>query len=36
MLEWVQILCGAGIQYGAQFFAGLRGPGAAWNLLDGP
>src|SRR5687768_10296048 len=26
-------LYGIGIQYGAQFFAGLRGPGLKWNLL---
>ena len=26
-------LYGVGIQYGAQFFAGLRGPGLKWNLL---
>jgi putative transport protein len=26
-------LYGVGIQYGRQFFAGLRGPGLAWNLL---
>jgi len=26
-------LYGVGIQYGAQFFAGLRGPGVKWNLI---
>jgi putative transport protein len=26
-------LYGVGIQYGRQFFAGLRGPGLTWNLL---
>jgi putative transport protein len=26
-------LYGVGIQYGKQFFAGLRGPGLKWNLL---
>jgi putative transport protein len=26
-------LYGVGIQYGTQFFAGLRGPGLKWNLL---
>ena len=26
-------LYGVGIQYGRQFFAGLRGPGLKWNLL---
>jgi putative transport protein len=29
----VMFLYGIGIQYGRQFFAGLRGPGLAWNLL---
>ena len=29
----VMFLYGIGIQYGRQFFAGLRGPGLKWNLL---
>ena len=29
----VMFLYGIGIQYGTQFFAGLRGPGLKWNLL---
>jgi len=29
----VMFLYGIGIQYGKQFFAGLRGPGLKWNLL---
>ena len=29
----VMFLYGIGIQYGSQFFAGLRGPGLKWNLL---
>ena len=29
----VMFLYGIGIQYGAQFIAGLRGPGLKWNLL---
>ncbi len=29
----VMFLYGIGIQYGRQFFAGLKGPGLKWNLL---
>src|SRR5688500_9666242 len=29
----VMFLYGIGIQYGRQFFAGLRGPGLRWNAL---
>lgn len=29
----VMFLYGIGVQYGKQFFAGLRGPGLRWNLL---
>jgi len=29
----VMFLYGIGIQYGRQFFAGLRGPGLKWNVL---
>jgi putative transport protein len=29
----VMFLYGIGIQYGRQFFAGLRGPGLKWNLI---
>jgi putative transport protein len=29
----VMFLYGIGIQYGKQFFAGLKGPGLKWNLL---
>lgn len=29
----VMFLYGIGIQYGRQFFAGLRGPGLKWNLV---
>ena len=29
----VMFLYGIGIQYGKQFFAGLRGPGLKWNLV---
>jgi len=29
----VMFLYGIGVQYGGQFFAGLRGPGLKWNLL---
>jgi putative transport protein len=29
----LMFLYGVGIQYGAQFFAGLAGPGLVWNLL---
>jgi putative transport protein len=29
----VMFLYGIGIQYGRQFFAGMRGPGMTWNLL---
>jgi putative transport protein len=29
----VMFLYGIGIQYGRQFFAGLKGPGLRWNLL---
>jgi putative transport protein len=29
----VMFLYGIGVQYGAQFFAGLRGPGLKWNLI---
>jgi putative transport protein len=29
----IMFLYGIGIQYGRQFFAGLRGPGLKWNLL---
>ena len=31
----VMFLYGIGIQYGRQFFAGLRGTGLKWNLLGG-
>jgi putative transport protein len=29
----IMFLYGIGIQYGKQFFAGLRGPGLKWNLI---
>ena len=29
----IMFLYGIGIQYGTQFFAGLRGPGLKWNML---
>lgn len=32
-LGLLMFLYGVGIQYGKQFFAGLKGPGLAWNLL---
>ena len=32
-LGLLMFLYGVGIQYGKQFFAGLAGPGLAWNLL---
>ena len=32
-LGLLMFLYGVGIQYGQQFFAGLKGPGLAWNVL---
>ena len=32
-LGLLMFLYGVGIQYGKQFFAGLKGPGLAWNVI---